>query len=233
MHNFDLMTGEAQIFLADQRGRTESSAFRSLHTFNFGKFQEDHRKPFLHLDALNDETLNGGQSTKHMFAEKCQVFILPLVGGVNYKINEEDCAFIEAGQCAFFFLNMEETLEIQNPYEVELVNYLLLVFAVGSQNSSNTKIQFDLDEMNSLQQLVSNETISIYIGKFGGRVDSEFISAPGSRGVFAFVIEGAFEFDNRLIQQRDGLALSTTAKIEYESLSKEAIVLVVELGTSY
>ena len=48
-------------------------------------------------------------------------------------------------------------------------------------------------------------------------------------GFFAFVIEGAFELEGRLLHARDGLALWNLEKIEWEALSGGAILLVLQV----
>jgi hypothetical protein len=52
-------------------------------------------------------------------------------------------------------------------------------------------------------------------------------------GVFGFVIEGAFEFQNRLLETRDSIALwnedNETLQIEFEALSNDAIILIAEV----
>ena len=49
-----------------------------------------------------------------------------------------------------------------------------------------------------------------------------------TKGVFVFVIDGAFEVSNRLLQARDGLAITKASQVEFESLSNEAIIMFIE-----
>jgi hypothetical protein len=67
-----------------------------------------------------------------------------------------------------------------------------------------------------------------HIGKFDGRKEGTHIVTDAGKGIFVFVIEGAFEVQNRLLQLRDGLALWNTASIEFEALSNDAILLLLE-----
>lgn len=46
----------------------------------------------------------------------------------------------------------------------------------------------------------------------------------------AFVLQGTFEVENRLLEAKDGLALWNTANIELEALSNEAILLLLEVN---
>jgi redox-sensitive bicupin YhaK (pirin superfamily) len=44
-----------------------------------------------------------------------------------------------------------------------------------------------------------------------------------------YVIEGAFEVQYRLLHARDGLALWEAERVEWEALSNDAILLVLEV----
>jgi len=46
---------------------------------------------------------------------------------------------------------------------------------------------------------------------------------------FCFVIAGAFELENRLLQMRDGLAVNGPCAVELEALSEGALLLTIEL----
>ena len=45
--------------------------------------------------------------------------------------------------------------------------------------------------------------------------------------VFAFVIDGVFEVQDRLLHARDGLALSNFKAIDFEALSNESVILLI------
>ena len=53
---------KAKMFLAEQRGLNETNWFRSQHTFNFGKYFSEHKRPFGDLYVVNDEALDAGRS---------------------------------------------------------------------------------------------------------------------------------------------------------------------------
>ncbi len=48
--------------------------------------------------------------------------------------------------------------------------------------------------------------------------------------LYFFVIQGAFEVANRLLEARDGLGLWSVKEVELEALSNEAIVLVLQFA---
>jgi len=212
----------AIIYLADQRGCSQSHWHRSHYTFNFGSYQHENRSAFGSLRILNDETLKSGYPLCYSFDENMLILLLPVVGGLNYQHNRHNY-FIEAGESRLIYFLKGETLEMTNPYEEDLINFL----CIGWHNSAVTDTshyQFDLD--NDKNRLTSFPLFSI--GKFGGREEGIYQLKNSNKGVIVVVIEGAFEVQNRLLQHRDGLALWNTEEVEFEALSEGAILLFLE-----
>jgi redox-sensitive bicupin YhaK (pirin superfamily) len=67
----------------------------------------------------------------------------------------------------------------------------------------------------------------LFIGQYDGRAEGIFTSWNPNHSAFIFVIEGAFEVQNRLLERRDGLALRNAEMVEFEALSNGAIVLII------
>ncbi|MBA4053266.1 MAG: pirin [Marivirga sp.] len=225
---------EATIYLASQRGCSQTEWFRSYHTFNFDKYFTEHRKPFGCLKVLNDDTLKGLSTRKHIVQEDTLIVLLPIVGACEYRDSGIQ-GMADAGQSVFFPVYKDSEFEISNPYKDELINYLYIELSGDrSLNATSTVVSFDLDNnRNKLIPLFSNQrtihrNLSIYLGKFGGREEGIYTLKDPFKGIFVFIIEGAFEVQNRLLQARDGLALRGTDHVEFEALSNDAIILVIE-----
>jgi redox-sensitive bicupin YhaK (pirin superfamily) len=229
--NQEVMMSEphAMIYLSSQRGCTQSDWFRTYHSLNFGSYYNKSRTPFHRLTALNDETLKASHTIAHPAVEDCAVLLLPLVGRVEYATDGNERLIVEAGESVLINIPAGAILHVRNPYENELVNYLHVWFSVGITNGVS-KVSIDLPgHQNNFITLYSEKQLHAHVGRFSGRADSVFNSTNDSRHVFAYVIEGAFEFQNRLLESRDGLALSNITTSEFEALSNDAILLILEV----
>jgi redox-sensitive bicupin YhaK (pirin superfamily) len=225
------LQSEATIFLADQRGCSQTDWFRSFHTFNFGAYQAENREPFGTLRVFNDDTLAAEKSLKMQLDENTDVILLPLVGAIEYRNSLGETGFIEAGQVQVFSAAKGMEYEVMNPYSDELVNFLQ-IWISGQKEQFTAKIiqnSFDFEDKNQLLPLFSTQERGM-IGQFGGREEGVYtVQHPDTHGVFVFVIEGAFEVQNRLLHPRDGLSLTHVAEIEFEALSNDAILLILEI----
>ena len=230
---------EAQLYLADQRGCSETPLLRSFHTFNFGTYRAQSREPFGALHLLNDDTLRPGASLSLRVQNPTDLLLLPVVGGLEYGYALAD-GFLEPGQVGVFSLTAGMEYTVSNPYETEFIQLLQLGLTrpTGDFFPAFTTIPFDLTRKNTLLSLFDTETghasgRRVFIGRYDGRQDGAlFVSnrAEGPRnGVFVFVLNGVFEVANRLLHAKDGLALPEVAgTVVFEALSNDAILLAVE-----
>ncbi|HWA32884.1 MAG TPA: hypothetical protein VG737_02085 [Cyclobacteriaceae bacterium] len=231
-----LSQSEAVIYLADQRGCTESELHRSFHTFNFGEYYRNDRLPFGKLEILNDETLAGESSVSLTADEFSSTLLIPLVGKVKYSVDGVSYGASEAGQMHLIAAPAGSVVEITNPYVKDLVNFLHIQVITGErpQHVLVRKFDFDIDtKKNTLLHFEPPSTSEaafprVTIAKFDGRHEAMLTIREPAKGAFVFVIEGAFEVENRLLQARDGLAITKTDSVELEALSNGAVVLVVE-----
>jgi quercetin 2,3-dioxygenase len=232
----------AKIYLSDQRCCTQTDAFRSFHTFNFGSFFDENKKPFGNLTAFNEDTLKGNASIKHTIAAQTTVILMPIRGviGIKDANNPDGTArfdwiemWIPAGEAYLFTTVHEEAITIHNPFDSELVSYLQIHLQNNDYQPFNAESIAAFDFANAKNQLLPYFDDGKYygsIGQFDGRKDSVYSLKNPKNGVFAFVVEGVFEVQNRLLHARDGLALWDIEEVELEALSNDAVILLIEVA---
>jgi len=222
---------EARIFLESQRGLFQTNGFCSFRTFNFDNYQAEGREGFGKLLVVNDETLLAQCEHEIKVNEFCEVILVPLAGGIEVNVEKDSPEFVSSGEALAFFASPDQTYVVTNPYPEETINYLQIRVSTGHSNHKKQLSGFDLSNKNILLPVFSGgkREVNIYVGKYGGREEGIYsVSNPGS-GVFVFVIEGAFEVQNRLLERRDGLSLRNAEVVEFEALSQDAVILVVEV----
>lgn len=218
-----------KIYKAAFREGTTSDVFRSIPVFNFGLTNES-QEAFGNLKILNDETLAPYNSVSITAEETSDILILPLVGALDYKDSLGNTAFLITEQIRIFSAYEGMSFELFNPYEKDLVNYLQIRIANNQEDftvKSLTK-SFDFSKRNELIPIFENNHVSCSIGVYDGRKEGIYHLKDNKKGVATFIINGAFEFENRLIETKDALALWETDSVEFEALSENAILLVLE-----
>ncbi|WP_421830304.1 pirin [Larkinella sp.] len=226
---------EAQIYLSDQRGCTQSADHRSFHTFNFGPYQHESRQPFGALTVFNDDTLRAGTSHTLAVGKPTEVVIIPVVGGIELVDGFGESVFLGAGEVFHLTVLPGQEYQISNPFETEAVNYLLVGLDAdpsGFESSERFPLTaFDLQTRNQLVPIfysLDRNKLG-FIGKYEGRQEGGYTLRNAQKRAFVFAIEGAFEVQDRLLHPRDGLALWHLDTVEFEALSDDAIILVLEV----
>lgn len=234
---------EARILLADQRGLSQTDLFRSYHTFNFGPYVAEGREPFGPLHLLNDDTLRAGASLSLHVEQPTEVLLLPLAGGLEYRRDSDaESDFLEPGQVGVLSLTAGMGYTVSNPYEQEIINFLQIWLAKPPHGFTPAvdHVRFDLSSKNTLLPLFGADGVSEnrgFIGQYGGREEGTY---PIDRArqdhvnrVFVFVLQGVFEVANRLLHEKDGLALmyEQDDMLEFEALSNDAILLLIDMPT--
>jgi hypothetical protein len=224
----------AQIYLEGLRGEFQADGFRSLRTFNFEAYRSADRGPFGPLEVLNDETLMPECSHVLQVKEFCQVILLPVVGAIEVEEQGREPRFVNSGEALFLLAAPDEVYTITNPYPDEAINYLQIrvnggPFLSTPMSSTGITVQFDLSEKNALLPVRGHNGSSahLFIGQYDGRAEGIFTNWNSGNDTFIFVIEGAFEVQNRLLERRDGLALVNAEEVGFEALSNGAIILII------
>ena len=224
---------KGKIFLSDERGLSELEWFRSYNTFNFGRYYNKHRSPFGALYVLNEDTLAEGCGLTMEVEHDTHIILIPVVGAVSWKTkhNDEE-GVVEAGQAQVLSMCSGASLAIANPYADRLVRYLQLWIKTPGDASEKAHRLFSFsidDRRNTLVEAVTHPSFKGMVGKFAGREETTYTSTHPGNGLFAFVLQGAFEVQYRLLHAGDGLALWDLHEIELEALSNDAIILIVEV----
>ncbi|MCW5912667.1 MAG: hypothetical protein KIT62_16480 [Cyclobacteriaceae bacterium] len=207
-----------RIHLGDKRVRTQSTVHQSLHGLN---------EAFGYLNVFDEVLLKPGHSLKHTITQDGLFFLLPVVG--MSEVIHETKRTSDAGNLYFNRVRAGTHIEIVNPYETEWTSFLLWELA-GSNGEGMALEEFNLvANANNLVRLfkgsVGDSRIAVRAGMFDGRSEGE-LSLPNA-GHFIFVLEGAFEVQNRLLHARDALSLPSCSHLEFEALSNNAILLIV------
>ena len=232
-----LIQTEAQIYLESQRENIQSEGFRSFQTFNSRTYKKDGREAIGTLFAFDDQTLAPEAACIIEVDDLTEIILIPLVGGIELTTESEEANYINSGETFHFLAKPKNKYQIINPYPAATINYLQIRFKTdilqeeihSNQNQHNI---FDISQKNNLLPVFTtfNKNTSAYIGKYGGREEGLYTIQNPENSIFAFIIEGAFEVQNRLLEKRDGLSLMHVEAVDFEALSSDAVILLVEVG---
>ena len=235
------MTTQAHVYKSTERSIIQSEIFSRYSIFNFDERNEG-VLPFGILEALNDETLCPGNKVMRHVDQYMDIIIIPLSGTVVYKDSLGNKAIVETEQAGIFSVQEGMVYEIINMYEKSNVNYLQ-IWIKSDERNFNRQFRykdFGNPEMNTLFPVFtgnksqipvlktnsdSNGSIGVYNNGQGGR----YVLKSPSYGLFAFVINGTFEFEGRKLQSRDAISFNGISGAAYSALTENAAILLLEI----
>ncbi|MFM7429126.1 MAG: hypothetical protein ACKO1F_04425 [Flammeovirgaceae bacterium] len=209
MLNTKMEQAPARIFLATHRQEEKSYGYRSLCTsFNGNQFELQIKECAL-------------QSEKSYFCKlpnSHSCLVLPLSGNLHVTIKEKTQDLIVETAAV-----LTENFILENTYSSSTVHFLQVIWPSDLQ-----KDLIDLTVLSKRNQLhplfEDREKLFAYIGKYDGRVDGALKISSASE-VFGYVVGGVFEFQNRLLQERDALWVSNINELAFEGLAYQGIIL--------
>lgn len=181
------------------------------------------------LTLLETTILQGAKEKISVDFHSIQI-LLPLVGDIRLASGQH----LGAGEIWVQFFKKGTEFVFDNPYPSDSIHFLHIQIPfckyVGSQ-----LISFDFGSiLHPLQKTVSitdreslKEQFSIYLGKVDGRKDASLKTAGASLG---FVVGGALEYQNCLLESGDSFWVGDSVFLEMEALSPEALILILEFA---
>ena len=197
-------------------------------TFDLGNYQDENKRDFGTLFIFDYQILAPYQKTTLITQADCVYYILPLYGGIYLKNELEENNLILSQKTKQIVCKEETPFQISNPFE-ENISYLTIGFKAKRNKLENQLLSFDFQEKNKLKLILDNKITSIYIGNFDGRKEAAYHLKSKQNGIFTYIIQGAFEFENRLLETGDSLSMTNIDWVEWEALSENAMLLLIEI----
>ncbi|MDF0716040.1 hypothetical protein PY092_07775 [Muricauda sp. 334s03] len=210
----------AKIFLAGNRNKFESNQYRCFTTLIDAAWAREDNIQFF------DETLAPGKSKFFTPENDTAIILIPLVGNIIYgNLEKGHSVKIAPEELQVASIKKGMSFSIKNPHQNNLANYLQIRIKIEVLDK---KISFFDYGHNALNILFENTTAKLHFGVLDGRMEETLVLSNKNSSIIPFVINGAFEVQNRLLESRDSLALKNLDELEIEALSENAIILILE-----
>ena len=153
------------------------------------------------------------------------ILILSLYGTI--RVNENN---IISSRESFTIKSSDKGLiKINNELSDEKADILILEFRSVNPQDSESKEDLIIHHKNTLKTISEMLDYPNHIGLFDGRKEHTYQLSNIENSIFGMVINGAFEFQNRLMETRDAIILHNPQTLEFEALSENALILLFEI----
>lgn len=225
----------ATIFNSTRHVVEETLSYRRVQLFDSKNDAENFKGPVGQLTFLNEVWLAPAEKIGYTHTEDISILLIPINGALIWNAYLHGEQFVNAEQFAVGEIEKEKTYFIGNPFSNNAVNYLHIGFRAPSPNKNRSFAIEDirLKKLNLLVPLdLHYPNYKGLMGIYEGRKKGHYELSKKDRLLFTYIIKGAFEVQGRLLEQQEGLSLTNTEKIEFEALSNNAIILLLEIKSN-
>ncbi|MFS4472366.1 hypothetical protein [Chryseobacterium sp. T20] len=160
------------------------------------------------------------------FEEERTLLILPLYGEI---IINDFYETISAGMSLTLNTQAGKDIVIKNMVYHDRTDLLIFEFKKQENIQNYTKNVLDFTLKNNAFTISKVLQQPNFIGLYHGRAEGYYALKDTEKSIFGMVINGAFEFQNRLMENRDAILLWELEELEFEALSENALILFMEV----
>lgn len=207
------------IILKNKQTLKEEDKFKRItHYFNHKNNVNSFKEISLFIDISLYQNVN--YSCKSLTNQTA--VLIPLVG--SFSINNFN---VKANEIISVPVIKNETINIKALAE-DFSYGLFFTVEQQSDITQNTNIALQNNKL-SLLNLIHKKT-NIYFGLYELRA-KDFLAIDKKNNYMIFIVSGAFEVNDRLLEAREALLIEGIDLIDFEALSNNALIQIIELIT--
>jgi hypothetical protein len=227
---------------ADSRGHANHGWLDSHHTFSFANYYNPERMHFGVLRVLNDDYVSEGMGFGTHPHDNMEIISIPLEGDLEHKDSMGTVATIKHGDIQVMSAGTGIQHSEYNKNKEKPVKFLQIWVFPNKRNVTPRYDQISLnlkDRHNTLQQILSpnqddagvwiHQDAWFHLGSFDKDFKMDYNIKKQGNGVYVFVLKGDITLNGIALNQRDGLGIWDTDKLEITSNSQDAEILLMEV----
>ena len=230
------------LHIENTRGKANHGWLNAAHSFSFANYYNPTRMNFGALRVLNDDIVAPGMGFGKHPHDNMEIITIPLSGELEHKDSMGNGEVIHSGDIQVMSAGTGITHSEVNASRAHEVRLLQIWIIPNKRNVTPRYDQITLnpeDRHNKFQQIVSpnaehagvwiHQDAWLSLGKFDKNLKTEYTLKGKKSGVYAFVITGDFSIEGQKLNKRDAYGLWNTDKINIESESDNAEILLIEV----
>lgn len=181
------------------------------------------------LVTVSDIVSTAASAVERSFSAYDQHIILPISGAVQLAVNGQAYT-IASEELLVYCPESEDVITIQNPFDDVTVNFLHIVIKLGAHTKQPGHLSKTAVEISAKNKLfrASGSGSHLQVGIYDSRVKDSMLLQQGTDSIYTYIINGSFDFEDRLMEHRDGLFQWDLEGAEFEALSDTAVILIIE-----
>jgi redox-sensitive bicupin YhaK (pirin superfamily) len=227
---------------ANERGHADHGWLNSHHSFSFAGFYDPEKVNFGVLRVLNDDVVAAGMGFGTHPHDNMEIISIPLQGELAHRDNMGNTAVIKQGDIQVMSAGTGIQHSEYNNSKGEEVRFLQIWIIPNQRNVTPRYDQISLDpeqRKNKLEQVLSpnpedssvwiHQDAWFYMGRFDKDVQARHTINRVENGVYAFVLNGAFDVSGQTLNKRDAIGIYNTDTLQITALTNDAEILLMDI----
>ena len=174
-----------------------------------------------------DVVLNENQEMSFKKQASETAFILPIFGELEFK-SMGTVENIPVQYLKILPSGIEQLISIGNNFSDSKINFLFICLPLEYSDTQYGML-IEPGIYNQIIEVLNKAQFKLGVGIFDERTSSEIALNSSSGTTLIYVLNGVFEVEDRLLENRDGLILTNKNSIEFEALLPNSVLLAIEL----
>ena len=183
--------------------------------------------PILDFAFIDDVALSGMGTYQKVIKESGYIILMPLLNNIRLNMNGFNWK-IEVNQSFIYYLEKGTIIDIEGEYSNDYSYFYSLFLVKEKQQIAKMIVPIDFERENRLEKIIRHDLFNVFLGKFDLRRESEIPMKKVERNWLVISLTGIFEIHNRLIESRDLLEIKSDEHVEFESLSENSLLMVID-----
>ncbi|MDM1040058.1 MULTISPECIES: hypothetical protein [Empedobacter] len=183
--------------------------------------------PILDFAFIDDVALSGMGTYQKVIKESGYIILMPLLNNIRLNMNGFNWK-IEVNQSFVYYLEKGTIIEIEGDLSHDFSYFYALFIVKEKQQIAKMIVPIDFERENRLEKIIRHDLFNVFLGKFDLRRESEIPMKKVERNWLIISLTGIFEIHNRLIESRDLLEIKSDEHVEFESLSENSLLMVID-----
>ena len=223
---------------ASTRGHADHGWLDSRHSFSFASYYNPDRMNFGVLRVLNDDRVAAGKGFGKHPHDNMEIISIPLEGDLEHKDSMGNTTVIKQGDVQVMSAGTGIYHSEYNKNSNKEVKFLQIWLFPKKRQVEPRYDQIPIKELmrkNEFYQVLSpnpddqgvwiHQDAWFHMGEFDGGKEAEYGFKNSDNGLYIFVIDGEVEVEGQKLEQRDGLGVWETNKINLKSITDSRVLL--------
>ena len=227
---------------ASERGTANHGWLNSHHSFSFANYYNPQKMHFGVLRVLNDDTVAPGMGFGKHPHDNMEIVSILLSGDLEHEDSMGNKAVIREGEIQAMSAGTGIFHSEYNASKTDEVKFLQIWIFPRKKDVAPRYDQIvlpDLNKENTLHQVLSpnpddagiwiHQDAWFHMGSFESDHKTSYSLQKSANGLYAFVLEGAFEIEGQKLGRRDAIGIWDTKSVNFHSLNKRSRLLLIEV----